>query len=148
MPPTERNGRVQSSTITVAVLPDVVGTVEYNGNDFEYSAYRAGGPGGQNRNKVETAVECRHKPSGLVVRCASERSQYQNKANALRLMLARLANRNLVTYKSSVDAQRRKQVGSGERSDKRRTVRVKDKTVEDHIDGRTWRYDEYVKGDW
>ena len=63
-------------------------------------------------------------------------------------MLARLANRNLVTYKSSVDAQRRKQVGSGERSDKRRTVRVKDKTVEDHIDGRTWRYDEYVKGDW
>lgn len=149
VPPNEKRGRVHTSTITVAVLPEPTeAQVRIAERDVEMSTTRGSGPGGQNRNKVETCVIVKHLPTGLTVRCESERSQHQNRANAMALLRARLweAERNKVIGDRA--DQRKQQVGSGMRGDKRRTIRCQDGVVNDHVTGQQWRFKNYERGDW
>ena len=149
IPPTERKGRYQTSTVTVAVLPDPEScVVELKDGDLEWTTTRGSGPGGQNRNKVETCVVVKHKPSGLVVRCETERSQWRNKQLALGVLKARLQQRLDEATHLTLGSERKNQVGSGMRGDKRRTIRTQDGAVKDHITGKTWRYSDYVAGNW
>lgn len=147
--PTEKRGRVQTSTITVAVLPQPTeAQVHVRQDDLEFSACRGSGAGGQHRNVTDSAVILKHKPSGLMVRCESERSQSQNKETALNLLRARLWEAKQTELSGARAEDRRRQVGSGMRGDKRRTIRAQDGQVTDHITGRTWQYKRYVRGDW
>jgi peptide chain release factor 1 len=149
IPPTEKRGRVQTSTITVAVLPiPTEAQVHIREDDLEWIPTRGSGAGGQARNKVETAIILKHEPSGLQVRCETERSLKQNKETALSLLRARLWASEHERVTSARAADRRAQVGSGMRGDKRRTVRVQDGQVNDHLTGRQWKYKEYSRGDW
>lgn len=133
VPPNERRGRVHSSTVTVAVLREPSPTeVQIADRDIEIATCRGSGAGGQHRNKTDSAVIVKHLPTGLVVRCESERSQAQNKASALGLLRARIQAATDKAGASSRSAERRAQVGTGERSDKIRTVRVQDSVVIDH----------------
>ena len=149
IPPTERHGRVQTSTITVAVLPepeDVDFAIPES--DLEWSTTRASGPGGQNRNKVETVAIVKHKPTGLTVRSESERSQFRNRETARKILFARLKQRAEDQSQTETAGTRKQQVGSGMRGDKRRTIRVRDEAVKDHVTGRSWQYADYVAGKW
>ena len=149
VPPTERRGRYQTSTITVAVLPEPPDNYEgFSERDVEITAARGHGKGGQHRNKTESAIVARHLPTGLQAYCQSERSQHQNKAAALAVLRARVFERDRQRRHGDLAAQRRQQVGSGQRGDKRRTIRVRDNRVEDHQTGRVWRYDSYARGEW
>lgn len=140
---------MQTSTITVAVLPDVTEKeFSISERDLEWSMTRGSGAGGQNRNKVETVAVVKHKPTGMTVRAESERSQYRNRVLALALLRSRLYEQHKQAYVSEVAQNRRGQIGSGQRGDKRRTIRVRDGQVNDHITGRSWRYDDYVAGKW
>lgn len=149
VPPTEKRGRVQTSTITVAVLEeprqiDVSIQIE----DVDIETMRGSGAGGQHRNKTDSAVRARHRPTGIEVRCEAERSQLANKELAMKVLAARVADRKLATTIDERAADRRQQIGSGERADKRRTIRQQHDQVVDHIDGRTWKFKAYVRGDW
>lgn len=152
VPPTERRGRVHSSTITVAVLADSAlvdaETVPLDERDLEWSIARASGSGGQHLQKTDSAVLLRHVPSGLVVKAQGTRSQHQNREIALATLRTRLAEAARTRARAARDGERRTQVGSGQRGDKRRTIRVADDSVVDHATGRTWRYRDYVRGDW
>lgn len=148
-PPTEKRDRVHTSTITVAVLPEPTeAQIKIGPNDLEISTTRGSGPGGQNRNKVETCVIVKHKPTGLIVRCESERSQHQNRATAISLLRAKLYEAQCNQMQEDRSKQRAEMVGSGMRGDKRRTVRIQDGTVQDHITGKKWRYADYERGNW
>jgi peptide chain release factor 1 len=149
VPPTERRGRVQTSTITVATFAEVA-TEEFkvNPTDLEWDTMRSGGKGGQNVNKVESCVRVTHKPTGLAVRCESERSQSRNRATALATLTARLAAAHREREQGAQSADRKAQIGTGQRGDKRRTIREKDGVVTDHILNRKWRYADYVRGLW
>lgn len=149
VPPTERSGRVHTSTITVAVLPEPTkAQVHLKDSDLEWKTCRGSGAGGQHRNVTDSAVLLKHKPSGLVVRCESERSQFQNKASARAVLASRLWAAELQKISGGRAADRKTQVGSGMRGDKRRTVRSKDGQVNDHVTGRYWDYKKYIRGDW
>jgi peptide chain release factor 1 len=149
VPPTEKRGRVHTSTITVAVLPEpspvelVIAPA-----DLEWSMCRASGSGGQHLQKTDSAVQLVHRPTGLQVRCESERSQKQNKESALAILRARLHVRLLTEQLEARHADRKQQVGSGMRGDKRRTIRCQDGTVTDHLTGRTWSFRDYLRGQW
>jgi len=97
---------------------------------------------------VETVVVVKHKPSGLTVRCETERSQFRNKQLALRLLQSRLAERHLQKAQGERADLRKSQVGSGMRGDKRRTIRIRDDKVIDHITGQKWSYKDYAAGNW
>jgi peptide chain release factor 1 len=149
VPPNEKRGRIHTSTVTVAVMPEPTEVqVSITEKDLEWTACRGSGAGGQNRNKVSSAVQLRHLPSGLMVRCESERSQHANRKNALSLLRARLWGQRTAAVNGMEAAQRKAQVGSGMRGDKRRTIREQDGQVIDHISGRRWRLKEYIRGEW
>ena len=148
-PPNEKHGRVHTSTITVAVLAAPARVdLAIRLDDVEIETMRGSGAGGQHRNKTDSAVRARHLPTGIEVRCESERSQHQNRELALRVLAARVADRDRAAAADSRASDRRQQVGSGMRGDKRRTIRVQDDQVTDHVDGRTWRFKTYARGDW
>jgi peptide chain release factor 1 len=149
VPPGERRGRVHTSTITVAVLPEPsAAELRLAPGDLEMVTCRGSGAGGQHRNVTESCVIITHRPTGLAVRCESERSQHQNRATALALLRARLFAAEVERRSSARDGDRRRQVGSGMRGDKRRTIRCQDGVVVDHPTGRTWTLRAYQRGEW
>lgn len=149
VPPTESRGRVHTSTITVAVLePSKAVQIKVDAKDLDYKTCRGSGAGGQHRNKTDSAVQLTHKPTGIKVRCESERSQHNNKQYALEILMSRLHERNLGAYSRKRAHIRSSQIGSGMRGDKRRTIRVQAGTVTDHVTGKSWKYKDYIRGNW
>lgn len=150
VPKNEKRGRVHSSTVTVAVLPEptTVQLPTIREADLEISYTRGSGAGGQHRNVTDSAVVVKHLPSGLTVRCEAERSQHANRETALNLLRARLWEAKQASVASQRASTRREQVGTAERSDKRRTVAVQRDEVIDHVTGRVWRFADYVRGRW
>lgn len=139
VPATEKAGRVHTSTASVAILPIYKRTkIEVNPADLEVETSRSGGAGGQNVNKVETAVRIIHKPTGLDVRCTSERSQAQNKEKAMTLLLSKLQQQQDEREARERSADRKAQVGTGDRSEKIRTYNFPQDRVTDHRVKESW----------
>jgi len=133
VPATEAQGRIHTSTATVAVLPEAEEVdIELNDADLEFTVCRASGPGGQGVNTTDSAVQLVHKPSGMIVRCSDERSQQKNKAKALKVLRSRLLDQRVAAENAKYAAQRRAQVGTGERNEKIRTYNFSQNRVTDH----------------
>jgi peptide chain release factor 1 len=149
VPATEAQGRVHTSTATVAVLPEAEEVdVEIKPEEMEISVCRASGPGGQGVNTTDSAVQIIHKPSGLIVRCADQRSQQKNKARALTVLRSRLLERKIAEENARYAAQRKAQVGTGERSEKIRTYNFPQNRVTDHrIDVTLYNLSAFIEGD-
>jgi peptide chain release factor 1 len=137
VPETERQGRIHTSTASVAVLPVVEAKqVDVKDNDLEVTFSRAGGPGGQNVNKVETAVRITHKPTGIVVSCRTERFQHANREKAMEVLRAKLFDAQKEQRVGSVSELRKSQIGTGERSEKVRTYNFPEDRITDHRIGK------------
>src|SRR5262249_47654272 len=133
----------------VAVLAEpTAAEVTLPERDLVWSTCRGTGSGGQKRNKTESTVLLTHRPTGLQVRCETARSQLQNRATALALLRARLWAAERARPDGARAEARKRQVGSGMRGDKRRTIRCQDGIVTDHVSGRRWNLKEYLRGDW
>ncbi len=133
VPDTETQGRIHTSAVTVAVLPEAEEVdIQIDPNDLEIDVYRSSGPGGQSVNTTDSAVRVTHKPTGMVVTCQDEKSQHKNKAQALRVLRARLLDAKLSEEADARSESRRSQVRSGDRSEKIRTYNFPENRVTDH----------------
>lgn len=149
VPETETQGRVHTSAATVAVLPEVTDVeVEVRDQDLQIETMRAGGPGGQKVNKTESAIRITHLPTGIVVKCQDEKSQHKNKARAMRVLRSRIFERRQQEIASQRAAQRKLQVGSGDRSDRIRTYNFPQNRLTDHRIGLTlYKLDMVMQGE-
>lgn len=148
VPPNEKRGRVHTSTVTVAVLPELEKEEFYIDCDVEFRYDRGTGPGGQNKNKVETRVTATHVPTGTKVVCDVERTQGQNKRLALQLLRSRVHADKKRREQTRSAHERKLQVGTGMRGDKRRTIRTQDGWVTDHLLDKRWPLKMYLEGRW
>lgn len=150
VPPNEKRGRVHTSTVTIAVLdePTELELPKLDARELDITTCRSSGAGGQNVQKTDSAVQIRHIPTGIVVRSETERSQTYNKATALAILRARVHQQRVDADANVRANERRRQIGSGQRGDKRRTVAVQRDSVVDHQTGRAWRYGDYERGKW
>jgi len=149
VPATEAQGRIHTSATTVAVLPEAQEVdIEINPEDLEITRCRASGKGGQGVNTTDSAVQIQHKPTGMIVRCADERSQIKNKAKAMTVLRTRLLERKIAEENAKYAAQRKEQVGSGDRSEKIRTYNFPQNRVTDHrIDTTLYNLANFIEGD-
>src|SRR3989339_712830 len=139
VPATEKAGRIHTSTASVAVLPIVEPKeVEIKDFDLEVTFCRAGGPGGQNVNKVETAVRILHKPTGIVISSRAERSQLKNRERALEVLRAKLLDEKLRKEEEAVKKDRKEQIGTADRSEKIRTYNFLQDRITDHRINKSW----------
>ncbi len=148
VPETESQGRIHTSAVTVAILPEAE-EVEINidPKDLKIEVFRSSGPGGQNVNKLETAVRITHIPTGIVVQCQDERSQLKNKMKAMKILRARLLDKMRQEQEQQIAEQRRSQVGTGDRSERIRTYNFPQGRVTDHRIGLTlYRLEEILEG--
>ncbi|MDO8956568.1 MAG: peptide chain release factor 1, partial [Deltaproteobacteria bacterium] len=149
VPVTESSGRIHTSAVTVAVLPEADEVeVEINPNDLRIDVYRSSGPGGQSVNTTDSAVRVTHIPTGLVVTCQDEKSQHKNKAKALKVLRARLLDQLMEEQHNEISEDRKSQVGSGDRSERVRTYNFPQNRITDHRLGLTLhRLDSVLEGD-
>ncbi len=149
VPETETQGRIHTSTVTVAVLPEVDDVeVEINPADLQIDTYRSSGAGGQHINKTESAIRITHIPTGTVVECQDERSQYKNKDKAMKVLRSRLYEAALREQNEKIAGERKAQVGTGDRSERIRTYNYPQGRVSDHRIGLTlYRLDQILDGD-
>ncbi len=149
VPETESQGRIQTSTATVAVLPEVEEvSIDINPADLVFESCKSSGAGGQHINKTESAVRLTHKPTGIVVECQEERSQFKNKDKALKMLRAILYDRASREQSDAIASDRRQQVGTGDRSERIRTYNYRENRVSDHRIGLTiYSLDSFLNGD-
>jgi peptide chain release factor 1 len=149
IPPNERNGRVHTSTITVSVLqaPEE-SEFKLNPRDVQITATCGSGKGGQKKNKTSSCIIVKHLPTGKSVRIETERSQSQNRILALGILEARLQSEKDTSISYKINAERRSQIGTGERGSYRRVCRIQHNIVEDCATGQRWTWDQYESGNW
>lgn len=149
VPETEAQGRIHTSTVTVAILPEAEDVeVEINPSDLQIDTFRASGAGGQHINKTESAIRITHIPTGVVVECQDERSQYKNKEKAMKVLKARLLEAKMQEQTEAMAQERKTQVGTGDRSERIRTYNYPQGRVTDHRIGLTlYRLDDVLNGD-
>lgn len=149
VPETETSGRIHTSTVTVAVLPEADDVeIEINPADLQIDTYRSGGAGGQHVNKTESAIRITHLPTGLVVECQDERSQHKNKDKAMKVLRSRLYEQSIAAQNEAIASDRKAQVGTGDRSERIRTYNYPQGRISDHRIGLTlYKLEQMLNGD-
>lgn len=147
VPPTEKRDRTQTSTFTVAVFQDKQESSSFQESDIRFETTKGTGPGGQHRNKTESAVRAIYKPTGEMVFCQNNRSQHSNKAEAIRLLRQRVESSESNQKTAKVRQDRSEQIGSGQRGDKSRTIQMQNGKVTNHVNNKKMPVKSYLKGE-